>query len=503
MRAGASGLGSLASMASFLERYHQRTKYDPRTLDRTGGPDWAARPMAWKEISGGEALDIRSHMDFLRMVAEGETGEWAPPVPGVVDLEGICRLSWFAAGVNAMSEAGEETVFYRTNPSAGGLYPVELYWWCEDVPGLEDGIWHFHSPGFSLIPVWKGRFSPEVSHALLGFPAPSGPKAMAILTGIFSRGAWRYHERAWRRMLLDAGHLAGNLLVATAREGIASTPLSAFRDSCISELLFPDEDEVPLLCVPLAASPAGWPRARRSLPQEPSGIPEEIPPDLMQRIAHSLGDILDAAPAPDHVPESVAGGDGFRLPAGDPPVGIARACVDRRSCRAYRGAPLGMGPFASLVRWSEVPLEERLSPPGLLRTWLVNLSVEGLEKGVHRWRDGGVFELVRAGDLREECRRMGLGQALCSDAAFLVVHTAPLAAAVEVLGERAYRPLCMDAGHHGQRINLAAQALGLGASGIGGYFDDLVNEVLGRDLSEAVLYVTTAGTPEEQPRDPS
>jgi hypothetical protein len=53
----------------------------------------------------------------------------------------------------------------------------------------------------------------------------------------------------------------------------------------------------------------------------------------------------------------------------------------------------------------------------------------------------------------------------------------------------------MDAGHHGERLNIAAEALRLGASGIGGYFDDLVNETLGLDLAEAILYVTAVGTP--------
>jgi len=53
----------------------------------------------------------------------------------------------------------------------------------------------------------------------------------------------------------------------------------------------------------------------------------------------------------------------------------------------------------------------------------------------------------------------------------------------------------MDAGHHGERLNIAAQALGLGASGIGGYFDDLVNETLGLDLQDAILYITAVGTP--------
>jgi SagB-type dehydrogenase family enzyme len=106
-----------------------------------------------------------------------------------------------------------------------------------------------------------------------------------------------------------------------------------------------------------------------------------------------------------------------------------------------------------------------------------------------------MLELVRGASLREACRAFSLGQELAADAGFLVVHTAPLAEAVASLGERAYRPLCMDAGHHGERLNIAAEALGLGSSGIGGYFDDLVNETLGLDLAEAVLYVTTVGTP--------
>jgi nitroreductase len=53
----------------------------------------------------------------------------------------------------------------------------------------------------------------------------------------------------------------------------------------------------------------------------------------------------------------------------------------------------------------------------------------------------------------------------------------------------------MDAGHLGQRINVAAVKLGLGASGIGGFFDDQVNQVLGIPEDEAVLYITTLGRP--------
>ncbi|NEO60876.1 MAG: SagB/ThcOx family dehydrogenase, partial [Moorea sp. SIO4G2] len=81
------------------------------------------------------------------------------------------------------------------------------------------------------------------------------------------------------------------------------------------------------------------------------------------------------------------------------------------------------------------------------------------------------------------------------DARAVVFHTADLQKAVARLGDRAYRYLHMDAGHLGQRLNLAAIYLGLGVSGIGGFFDDQVNEVLGIPVDEAVVYITTLGRP--------
>jgi SagB-type dehydrogenase family enzyme len=483
-------------MASFLERYHERTKYDPRTLDRLGGVDWSARPQPWKDISGNEREDIRSHLAFLENLREGNAEEWMMPQAGRLDLAGLSRLSWFAAGVSGVAGDQSDPHLYRTTPSAGGLYPVELYWIVLDVKGMAPGIWHFHSPGFSLIPVWKGAFRAEAESILLDYPLPAETSAVAILTGIFSRGSWRYGERAYRRVLLDAGHLAGNLLAAAAREGLDAVGLSGFRDQPLSDLLFPDSDEVPLLVLPVGGALASdWPRAWRSPLQPPSAIPQDISSGKMQEVAHGLGNIQGEFERPPAaaVPSPVRGG--FQLPGSRPPSGIVRASVERRSCRAFRPGEVPLEAFSSLLAWGAIPPLQKLSPPGLLRTWIVALSVEGLDPGIHRLHEDLTLELVRSGSVREECRAFSLGQDLAADAAFLVIHTTPLAEAVAVLGERAYRPLCMDAGHHGERLNIAAEALGLGASGIGGYFDDMVNETLGLDLAEAILYVTTIGMP--------
>ena len=77
----------------------------------------------------------------------------------------------------------------------------------------------------------------------------------------------------------------------------------------------------------------------------------------------------------------------------------------------------------------------------------------------------------------------------------MVFHTADLARAVRRQGERAYRYLHLDAGMLGQRLDLAALAEGLGASGIGGFFDDRVTDLLGIPAEQAVVYITTIGVP--------
>ncbi|HGY91826.1 MAG TPA: SagB/ThcOx family dehydrogenase, partial [Planctomycetes bacterium] len=86
-------------------------------------------------------------------------------------------------------------------------------------------------------------------------------------------------------------------------------------------------------------------------------------------------------------------------------------------------------------------------------------------------------------------------QELGRDASAVIVHTASLDDVDERFGDRGYRYLGLDAGQIGERMNLAAVRLGLGVSGIGGYFDDQVCDVLELPPSEAVVYITVLGQP--------
>ena len=129
-----------------------------------------------------------------------------------------------------------------------------------------------------------------------------------------------------------------------------------------------------------------------------------------------------------------------------------------------------------------------------IETFVAVTGVEDLEEGCYYYAPKTQeLRQIRFKNFRDELHYLCLGQELGRDAGAVVFHTADLQKAVEKYGDRAYRYLHMDAGHLGQRLNLAAIALGLGVSGIAGFFDDLVNEVLGIPNDEAVLYTTTLG----------
>jgi SagB-type dehydrogenase family enzyme len=137
---------------------------------------------------------------------------------------------------------------------------------------------------------------------------------------------------------------------------------------------------------------------------------------------------------------------------------------------------------------------------GKLDFHFLALRVDGLESGVYALEglDSGeiALKLRKAGDFRAETQYMCLGQDLGAESAFVLVHTADLPRLSEMFGDRGYRYACMDAGQIGERINLWAVHQGFGSSGIGGYYDDLANELLDLPLSHGILYITLVGVPE-------
>lgn len=497
-------------MTSPALRYHAATKYAPDTIGNHPGLDWASQPVPYKEYHGEAGVELASLLPLDPNPFSGLAAQPAADASGIT-LAALSRWIYFTYGVTAVVPQPEGRLLLRSAPSAGGLYPAELYLAVREWPGLEPGLYGYDPRSHRLALLADGAGTADaLAAAAYGDAALAAAPAVAVVTGVFQRSRWRYQERAYRRVLLDSGHLIGNAGAVAGALGLRLHVSAAFCDRRAEEALRLDPDAEGVLALiglnrPGPAERPSW----TALPSGPGGGTDVEP---------SLGALHAASRLPVERPRQLvrgevasdtletthgwASGERMRGPGRVfAPEQILGSVLRRRSCRRFRRAPIARAALARILAAGYLPAEAGLGEAhaldrGRLATFVAVSDVAGMAPGVY-YLAPHQLELrpVRAGDPHEAARFVALGQDLAGDAGAVVFHTADLAAAVKAMGDRAYRYLHLDAGIIGQRMNLAAVAEELGASGIGGFFDDQTADLLGIPREQAIIYVTVLGTP--------
>lgn len=497
-------------MPSLAVRYHEATKYAPDTIGGHPGLDWARQPLPYKEYDDEGGVELA---DLLPLDPNPFTGR--PPVVTSeatgVTLAALSRWLYFTYGVTAVAPQPDGQLLLRSAPSAGGLYPAELYLAVRDWPGLEAGLYGYDLRRHRLVLLADGPGTADaLALAAYGDAALTAAPLIAVVTGVFQRSRWRYQERAYRRILLDSGHLIGNAGVVASALGLRLHASAAFCDRRAEAALRLDsaaEGVFALLGLnrPGVAERPSW----TALPSGQSTDPAVAPVLDAMHAASSLsperprllvrGEIASAALEATH---GWVSGERLRAPDQAPaPDAVLGSVIRRRSCRRFRRTPIPREALARILTAGYLPVASGLGEAHALdrerlATFVAINEVAGIAPGVYYLAPHQLeLRLVRAGDPREAARFVALGQDLAGDAGAVVFHTADLAAAVQAMGERAYRYLHLDAGIIGQRLNLAAVAVGLGASGIGGFFDDQTADLLGIPHEQAIVYITVLGVP--------
>jgi len=502
--------------SSIAERYHEETKYSEEGLRReaTQRPhlDWSAQPVPFRTLEG-ERLLLPAEGLPIRRKDEDKVSYSAVP-EGHVDAARLARLLWHANGCTRIERMPGGLHHFRAAPSAGAMYPTEVYVAIRHVPGFTPGIYSYQILDHSLVLVRARHPYEGLRAATFGHPAVDAADALIILSGIWLRSSWRYRERGYRRALLDSGHVLGNIVVGALEEGLAALPLGCFRDELVENMLGVDAVvEGPLAVVPLVAKteaaeiPRVPPRRsevvewRRALGRVEDRVPQDAPERLIAalHLAGRLDAEADTVSGPAPV-AATASADALTIaadvgpttwPVDDP---ITATIAIRRSTRRFRSAPIPKDALLRALAFAAGSSPGALFAPGLLRTYVVSLSVVGLPPGSYFYESepARLAELSR-GRLDDAMVHLGLGQEIFVHAGAVVVHTVDLTRAVERYGDRVYRLLNLDAGHIGERLNLAALREGLGVSGCGGYYDDEMNRVLAIPESQAVIYLTSLG----------
>lgn len=155
-----------------------------------------------------------------------------------LDITEISQLLWAAQGVT--STAGQ-----RTAPSAGALYPLELYLI------TQDGQYHYDPNHHQLVVLGRDDVRADLSRAALSQETVERAPAIFVLTAVYSRTEQKYGERADRYVKLEAGHAAQNLLLQAVSLGLGAVPIGAFHDDEVREVLDLPNDHQPLYLIPV------------------------------------------------------------------------------------------------------------------------------------------------------------------------------------------------------------------------------------------------------------
>ncbi len=133
----------------------------------------------------------------------------------------------------------------RTTPSAGALYPLELYL------ALLDGFYHYIPRNHQLMNISDSNFIEDLAAVVLGQQCIRESSAVVVIAAVYKRIEQKYGRRGERYVKVEAGHAAQNILLQAVSQGIGAVPVGAFNDEDVRKVLSLPSDHEPLYLIPL------------------------------------------------------------------------------------------------------------------------------------------------------------------------------------------------------------------------------------------------------------
>jgi SagB-type dehydrogenase family enzyme len=433
--------------------YHEATKHTVESLRRARHVlDWVNMPDPFRHYEGVPVLDL-------------PTDPPAPEIPAFDVLQGtssttpvgdgpafLSQLLFYSAAISASKYVPSTGYNYalRVNPSSGNLHPTEFHFLTRGLKGWPDGMYHYDPSRHMAEQRGRGDFEMKL--------VSGSATIVFVLTSIVWREAWKYGERAYRYCLHDIGHAWQALALSARAIGCDNFAVGHFPDDEVAQLCRLNMDEWPMLIVSLHGKSIPVGEADTAKTIWFGGQANQL---SKETIAHPLIDSIHLA---------------------------TKQSSGRSSGTFFaESAPTGSGDFAGTR---------------FIRLYLYAHRVDGLRPGVYRfWPECAELEQVKGGDQRVAAASLSLSQDLAGNACVVFSMIGDLERAARTYGDRGYRYVHFEAGAIGHRLYLAAEALGLGATGIGAFYDDEVQRHLNLVPNEGqVVYHFAIGYPVPDPR---
>ena len=162
-----------------------------------------------------------------------------------LELTEVSQLLWAAQGITDPEDR------FRTAPSAGVLYPLEVYAVIRDVEGVASGVYQYKPFGHRLVKIKEGNLIQELAKAALSQTSIIECPMAIVMTGVYERTTQKYGDRGVRYVYMEAGHAAQNVYLQAESMDLGLVVIGAFNDGEVRRLLNLPDNERLLYIIPV------------------------------------------------------------------------------------------------------------------------------------------------------------------------------------------------------------------------------------------------------------
>jgi SagB-type dehydrogenase family enzyme len=190
-----------------------------------------------------------------KCLAQRRSGRQYADTP--LTLADISQLLWAAYGVTQpVANAPRLRGGLRTAPSAGALYPLDLYVVAGNVTELAPGVYRYRAETHELVLVAAGDKRPALFHAAASQACVRDAPASIVYSAVFSRNTGKYGDRGRQRYVcMDLGHSAENVYLQCGSLGLGTCAIGAFHDDAVKLVVRMSKEEEPLYIMPVGHLP--------------------------------------------------------------------------------------------------------------------------------------------------------------------------------------------------------------------------------------------------------
>jgi len=421
--------------------YHDETKHSYYSVrSNPNQMDWANQPSTYK-----------SYPNSFQKITLDKNNPWH-------------NVVYYSASISAKKFYPPSTHHHlRINPSAGALYPNELYFQARGVTGFDDGIYHYEPKNNQAVLLHKLEDDTGIESYMGYDTAMKG--LLFLVSAVYYRSSWKYKNRAFRYSLLDAGHLLGSIEHSALLMPHATSMIYDIKRKELNEMFGFSNKEFFLagasVAVPIRDKNVDAVNFTLPYVEGTGSFEKNEMIEIAYRQTSYLVDKISKTQNPklNYLPKR-----------------LQESIVNRRSQRGFEGKSITKAQYNMIMEAIAAPILSDCDEK--VEIFVVLNRVHDMPVGLHH-----NTKLLENADLSQKAGYLCLEQYSLGTAGamtFFLLSTA-----------KNYQALYQKAGIIGQRLYIVAEYLDIGCSGIGAYYDDEVNTFVKHE--GMVLYALAIG----------